>query len=210
MKVLFSLLLMLVASFSQEKTLVMESYTPAGINKTSVFIGENYIANKSVQRESIYFANDDKIYQVNHQKKELVPLDIASSLAMVKQQTAMLGEMSVEKTDKKKTIKGISTTVYKLSNKNSAVVLTGKLYIGYIKELADPKFKLAVDFQRQSLPVLEKFAAGELPLKLIMSMDMGQGTPMDIESKVIKIEDKIVDDDKDYVEKIMKYTKKKK
>lgn len=193
--------------FSQELTMEVETFMPQGVQTSNSYFGQDFVyINSSQVGEMIFLTKGSQLLTVNHTSKELSPVDVSARIAQAQQMTAMLGELKLKETGKTKKIKGLVATQYKLSNVNGMAPISGKVYSAEIDVMNMEKFKTIREFQDSVNPFKDALKNKKHSIiGMVMSVETGQGMPMDIESKVTKYETKLDDKIKAKVKEIRAY-----
>lgn len=206
MKSLLILLLSLTMFMAQELTLETEMFMPQGVQNNNTYFGDDFAFVRTQAGDVLFLVKEGKMYDVNHTKKQLTPTNIEARIQQVQQMTAMMGELKLKATGKTKKIKGLTTAQYKLTNVNGMASISGKVYTAEIKHFNMKKFKPLKDFQDKVSPFRDAIKNKKhSPVQMIMSVETGQGMPIDIESKITKYEEKLSDKIKEKVKEIRDY-----
>lgn len=191
MKLLFSLLLSLSFLFSQELTMELQTIMPQGVQYENTYLGKDFAYLKTSNFGFFLDTKTKQLYVVNSKDKELVKFDEAL-LMRFQQMKAMAGKIIIKKTDKSDEIKGLKTTEYRISNEGGMALLSGKIFTTKIKILQAEKYQALLNIKQIMNPLLEEVAKlGEQIVKSNVTVEMGQGMPMDIETILTKYETSI-------------------
>lgn len=205
MKSFLTTLFSLCFLFSQELTMELQTITPQGAQIENTYLGKDFAYLKT--NFFAFFLDTKKgvVYVVNSKDKELVKFDEAL-LMRFQQMKAMAGKINISNTDKTSDIKGLKATEYKVSNEGGMAIISGKIYIAKIDLLQDEKYKALQNIKLMMNPLLEEAAnLGGQIVKSTVSVEMGQGMPMDIETILAKYETSIDQAILDEVKAIREY-----